>query len=76
MSKRLGETGVVIVSVYFNSAGFPKRAEIFKSSGYDRLDQAARDAAMSSQVTPIKQPGANEATVYLLKAPFNFTLSQ
>ena len=76
MSKRLGETGTVIVAVYFNSAGFPKRAEIFKSSGYDRLDQAAREAAMSSQVTPIRQPGANEATVYLLKAPFNFTLSQ
>ncbi|CAN7300266.1 MULTISPECIES: energy transducer TonB [unclassified Variovorax] len=76
MSKRLGETGTVVVAVYFNSAGLPKRAEIFKSSGYDRLDQAAREAAMSSQVTPIRQPGADEATVYLLKAPFNFTLSQ
>lgn len=76
MSKRLGETGTVVVAVYFNSAGIPKRAEIFKSSGYERLDQAAREAAMSSQVTPIRQPGANEATVYLLKAPFNFTLSQ
>ena len=76
MSKRLGETGTVIVAVYFNSEGFPKRAEIFKSSGYERLDQAAREAAMSSQVTPIRQQGANEATVYLLKAPFNFTLSQ
>ena len=76
MSKRLGETGTVVVAVYFNSAGIPKRAEIFKSSGYERLDQAAREAAMSSQVTPLRQPGANEATVYLLKAPFNFTLSQ
>jgi len=76
LSKKLGETGVVIVAVYFNGAGFPKRAEIFKSSGYDRLDQAAHDAAMSSQVTPIRQHGADEATVYLLKAPFNFTLTQ
>ncbi|WP_444812975.1 energy transducer TonB [Variovorax fucosicus] len=76
MSKRMGETGTVIIAVYFNSSGIPKRADIFKSSGYDRLDQAARDAALSSQVTPIRQPGANEATVYLLKAPFNFTLSQ
>jgi protein TonB len=76
MSKRLGESGVVIVAVYFNSAGIPKRAEIFKSSGYDRLDQAARDAALSSQVTPFRQPGANEATAYLLKAPFNFTLTR
>jgi len=76
MSKRLGESGTVIVAVYFNSAGIPKRAEIFKSSGYDRLDQAARDAVMASQVTPIRQPGANEATVYLLKAPITFKLSQ
>jgi protein TonB len=76
MSRRLGETGTVIVSVYFNSSGIPKRAEIFKSSGYDRLDQAARDAVMQSQVTPIKQPGANEATVYLLRAPIRFVLSQ
>jgi protein TonB len=30
---------------------------------------------MSSQVTPFRQPGANESTVYLLKAPFNFTLT-
>lgn len=76
MSRRLGESGTVIVSVYYSSSGIPKRAEIFKSSGYDRLDQAARDAAMSSQVTPIKQPGANDATVYLLKAPIKFVLSQ
>nr|WP_232080624.1 energy transducer TonB [Variovorax sp. SRS16] len=76
MSKRLGEAGVVIVGIYFNSGGIPKRAEILKSSGYDRLDQAAREAALTYQVTPFRQPGANEATVYLLKAPFNFTLTQ
>ena len=76
MSKRLGETGTVVIAVYYTSGGMPKRAEIFKSSGYDRLDQAARDAAMSSQITPINHPGANEATVYLFKAPINFTLSQ
>lgn len=76
MSRRLGESGVVVVAVYFSSAGIPKRAEIFKSSGYERLDQAARDAVMSSQVTPFKQPGANEATVYMLKAPIRFNLSQ
>ncbi len=76
MSKRMGETGTVVIAIYFTSAGTPKRAEIFKSSGYDRLDQAARDAAMSSQVTPIQQAGGNEATVYLLKAPINFILSQ
>lgn len=76
MSKRMGETGTVIIALYFNANGIPKRAEISKSSGYDRLDQAARDAALSSQVTPIRQAGGNDATVYMFRAPFNFTLSQ
>lgn len=72
MSSRLGEAGTVIIAVYFDSAGFPKRAEIFKSSGYERLDRAAREAALTSQITPIRHPGANESTVYLFKAPFKF----
>lgn len=75
MSRRLGESGTVIISVYFNSDGVPKRAEIFKSSGYDRLDQAAREAVLNSRVTPIRRPGADEATMYLFRAPINFTLT-
>lgn len=72
----MGETGLVIVNIYFSSNGTPRRADIFKSSGFERLDQAARDAAMSSQVTPIQQSGGDSATTYLLKAPINFILSQ
>jgi hypothetical protein len=30
---------------------------------------------MSSRVSPIRQPGADESTLYLLKAPFNFTMT-
>jgi len=75
MSRRLGESGLVIVSVYFNSEGVPKKAEIFKSSGFDRLDQAAREAVMNSRVTPIRRPGADESTVYMFKAPINFKLA-
>lgn len=75
MSKRLGESGTVVIAVYFNAEGVPKRAEIFKSSGFDRLDQAAREAVLNSRVTPIHRPGADEATVYLFRAPINFTLS-
>ena len=54
MSRKLGETGTVVIAVYFNAEGFPKRAEIAKSSGYERLDQAALAAALASQVTPFK----------------------
>lgn len=75
MSKRLGESGTVVISVYFNADGIPRRAEIFKSSGFDRLDQAAREAVLNSRVTPIRRPGADESTVYLFRAPINFTLT-
>lgn len=74
MSRRLGETGTVVVDVYFNAEGFAKRAEVTRSSGYDRLDQAARVAALASQVTPFRL-GGNAQTVYRLRAPFNFVLN-
>lgn len=76
MSRKLGETGTVVVAVYFNADGMAKRAEIAKSSGYERLDQAALSAAMTAQVTPFRQLGGGDAqTVYLLRAPFNFVLN-
>lgn len=74
MSKRSGESGVVIVGVYYNAQGFAKRAEIIKSSGFERLDRAAREAVLGSQVTPFRRAGINEDTQFLLKAPINFVL--
>ena len=45
MSKRLGEQGKVDrARLTSTSTGLPKQADIRKSSGYDRLDEAARDA--------------------------------
>lgn len=74
LSKRSGESGVVIIAVYYSSSGHAKRAEVFKSSGFERLDRAARDAVMASQVTPFRRAGVNEDTQFLLKAPINFVL--
>ncbi len=74
LSKRSGETGVVIIAVYYNAAGYAKRAEVFKSSGFERLDRAAREAVMASQVTPFRRAGISEDTQFLLKAPINFVL--
>jgi protein TonB len=73
MSRRLGESGTTVVSIYFNSEGFAKRVEIFKSSGFDRLDEAALTAARTAQVTPFKQ--GNPQSTYLLRAPYTFKLN-
>jgi protein TonB len=74
LSKRSGESGVVIIAVYYSTAGHAKRAEVFKSSGFERLDRAAREAVLASQVTPFRRAGVNEDTQFLLKAPINFVL--
>ncbi|MEJ8849914.1 TonB family protein [Variovorax rhizosphaerae] len=73
VSERMGEFGRVVIAVYFNNAGIPKRAEIRTSSGYERLDQAARDAVLKSQITPLTRPGVNEETLRYFLAPINFT---
>ena len=75
MSRRLGESGTTVVSIYFDSEGFAKRVELFKSSGFERLDEAALSAARTAQVTPFRQTGGNAQTTYLLRAPFSFKLN-
>jgi periplasmic protein TonB len=40
-SRSLGEQGIAEIRVLFSAAGVPLKAEIVKSSGYERLDKAA-----------------------------------
>ena len=72
MSKRLGEQGKVIVRVYIGADGLPQRAEIGKSSGYDRLDQAAISSVMRWKFVPGKRNGVAEAMWN--NVPFNWVL--
>ena len=74
LSKRSGEAGVVMVAVYYSAAGHARRAEVLKSSGFERLDRAAREAVLASRVTPFRRAGVSEDTEFLLKAPINFVL--
>lgn len=74
ISRKLGEVGTVVIAVYFGSDGSAKRGNIATSSGFDRLDRAALDAVLRSQITPLS--GGNEETVRLFNAPISFTLSQ
>lgn len=45
ISKRLGEQGMVVLKVLIQSNGHATEVEIKKSSGYERLDNAAIEAA-------------------------------
>lgn len=52
MSRRLGEEGKVELSVEMNTGGIVTKVSVTKSSGYPRLDEAARSALLDSRFAP------------------------
>nr|WP_157609117.1 energy transducer TonB [Variovorax sp. Root411] len=73
MSKRLGEQGKVVVRVLVGVDGLPKSAEVKKSSGFDRLDEAAVEYIMKCRFVPGKVNGVVQAMSY--DAPVNYVLN-
>ncbi len=73
MSKRLGEQGKTIVRVLIGIDGLPKSASIRQSSGYERLDEAARTAVMSWRYVPGKRNGVVEPMEF--NVPINWVLN-
>jgi len=71
MSARLNEYGNVLVSVVVDDHGLPVAATIKQSSGYPRLDAAARDAVMQSRYVPYTLNGVPQR--FEVPAPFSFT---
>ncbi len=71
MSVRLGEQGQVILKVLIGADGVPQKAELQTSSGFERLDKAALDAAMRWRYVPGKRGGVAETMWYLLPMTFN-----
>jgi len=72
MSKRLGEQGRVVVKVLIGEDGQPQKVELLTSSGFDRLDKSAMEAAMRWRYVPGKRGGVAEAMWY--QVPIQFTL--
>ena len=72
VSKRLNEQGSVIMRVLIGVDGLPQKAEIRKSSGFDRLDQSAAAAVMKWRYVPGKRAGVAEAMWF--NVPINFVL--
>jgi protein TonB len=71
-SKRLGESGTVILRVLVNEKGRAERVEVHKSSGSSRLDEAGRQAALRALFKPHLEDGKPVA-VYAL-VPIKFQL--
>lgn len=61
MSFRLGEEGTTVVRVLIGPDGRAQDAQIAKSSGFARLDQAAEATARSWRYVPGKRGGVPEA---------------
>jgi protein TonB len=72
MSKRLGEQGKVVLKVLIGANGAAQKVELVTSSGFERLDNSALDAAMRWRYVPGKRGGVAEAMWYQI--PIQFTL--
>ena len=72
ISRRLNEQGKTTVRVLIGVDGLPQRAEIVKSSGFDRLDQAAMATVMRWRYVPGKRGGVAEAMWF--NVPINWVL--
>lgn len=73
MSRRLGEEGKVVLRVRVSAQGLPLAIEVSKSSGFPRLDDAARVAVERWRFVPARQ--GNEPIEASVLVPLNFTLS-
>jgi len=73
MSRRRGETGRAVVQFILSASGRIENIELKKSSGSDRLDQAALDAIRSSSCKPYLVDG--EPTRVPAVQPFDFSLN-
>ncbi len=73
MSRRLGESGRVIVRVLIGTDGRAQEAHVHKSSGYDRLDRVALETARDRwRYRPGTRNGVPEAMWF--NVPLNFVL--
>lgn len=72
LSRRLGEEGKVMLKVRVSSEGKPLNVDLEKSSGFERLDNSARQAVLGWRFVPAKRGDeAIEATVIV---PVSFRL--
>lgn len=72
MSRRLGEKGRVLLRVFVSAAGHAGQIEIKTSSGFERLDSAAREAVAGWRFVPARR-GDEEVAAWVL-VPVSFVM--
>jgi protein TonB len=72
IAKRMGEEGKVMLRVLVSDRGRPEKVDVQKSSGFARLDEAARQAAMRAMFKPHLEDGKPVAVYALI--PINFSI--
>jgi protein TonB len=72
VSRRMGEEGKVTLRVLVNEKGYAEKVDIQKSSGFQRLDEAARHALMQAIFKPYLEDG--RALAMIATATINFSL--
>jgi protein TonB len=72
LSRRLGESGTVIVRVLIGTDGRASEVRLQRSSGYDRLDDAALQAVRRWRWRPVVRNGAPQAMWF--NQPVDFVL--
>jgi protein TonB len=72
LSRRMGEQGRVLLRVYVLADGNAGQVEIRESSGYERLDRAARDTVARWRFVPARQ--GDKAVAGWVLVPVSFSL--
>ena len=72
LSRRLGEQGRVLLRVRIEADGSASAAQVYGSSGFARLDQAARQAVLRWRFVPGTRNGEPQAMWHLV--PIHFVL--
>jgi len=72
LSRRLNEQGLVVVRVLINTDGKAEQTELFKTSGYSRLDESALKTVTQWRFVPGTRNGVPQAMWF--NVPIHFVL--
>lgn len=72
LSRKLGEFGQVTLRVFVSADGQADKVEIRESSGFERLDRAARDAVSRWRFVPARQ--GDKAVAAWVLVPISFSI--